>query len=233
MQSQTTYAALSPTVSHERYMQRIRELASTTAPDSETLLSEASALFAQLKALNRATNAATRDHKQRTAEARQAMDHTHLGLQNLMYERRHFEKEIEKCRQFASVYQDIPLYPLDEFLARAPQEVRTEDILKNEHQLMLNRLSFELAERQRLDEQRKRLIQERDDLLKESREQQARLDMINTEIERVSKAGLEAQTKVTELVPVEVKRTEDSITDNNMETSVQLESIPGETAGPE
>lgn len=47
------------------------------------------------------------------------------------------------------MYQDIPLYTLDGFLERAPEEMRTEDILDNEHSLMLNRLSFELAERQR------------------------------------------------------------------------------------
>lgn len=88
-------------VSHERCIQRIRELASITSPDPEVLLSEGGVLFAQLKALNRAANAATREHKQRTLEARHAMDQTHLELQNLMYQKRHFEKEIEKCRQFA------------------------------------------------------------------------------------------------------------------------------------
>ncbi len=31
----------------------------------------------------------------------------------------------------------------------APPEARTNDVLVDEHQLMLNRLSFELAERQR------------------------------------------------------------------------------------
>lgn len=49
----------------------------------------------------------------------------------------------------SSVYQDIPLYSLDEFRERAPAEARTEEVLQDEHQLMLNRLSFELAERQR------------------------------------------------------------------------------------
>ena len=97
----STHVNFPALASHERYIQRIRELASTTLPDSDALLTEGGTLFAQLKAINRATNVATRDHKQHTAEARQAMDHTHLGLQNLMYERRHFEKEIEKCRQFA------------------------------------------------------------------------------------------------------------------------------------
>lgn len=60
----------------------------------------ASALFARLKALNRASNTATRVRKQASAEARTEMDHTHLGLQNLQYEKRHLEREIEKCRQF-------------------------------------------------------------------------------------------------------------------------------------
>lgn len=91
--------------SHDRLIQRIRELVSTATPDPDILLSEGGALFAQLKGLNRVANAAVRDHKQKTAEARQTMDHIHLGLQNLMYERRHFEKEIEKCRQFACANQ--------------------------------------------------------------------------------------------------------------------------------
>lgn len=49
----------------------------------------------------------------------------------------------------SSIYQDIPLYMLDDFLERAPEEMRTEEIVDNEHGLMLSRLSFELAERQR------------------------------------------------------------------------------------
>jgi hypothetical protein len=69
--------------------------------DGRHLLS--GALFARLKALNRAANAAARTHKQATADARQDMDQTHLGLQNLLYEKRHLEREIEKCRQFAYV----------------------------------------------------------------------------------------------------------------------------------
>ena len=43
----------------------------------------------------------------------------------------------------------MPLYSLEEFKRRAPEEARTDSVLTNEHQLMLNRLSFELAERQR------------------------------------------------------------------------------------
>jgi|SRR5882762_6613076 len=69
--------------------------------DATAMHVRAGALIARLKTLNRSANAATRVHKQATAEARQEMDQTHLGLQNLLYEKRHLEREIEKCRQFA------------------------------------------------------------------------------------------------------------------------------------
>lgn len=48
-----------------------------------------------------------------------------------------------------SIYQDVPLYGLEEFKRLAPEEACNERVLTDEHQLMLNRLSFELAERQR------------------------------------------------------------------------------------
>ena len=75
----------------------------------------AGALFARLKALNRAANHAARAHKHATAAARLEMDHTHLGLQNLLYEKRHLEREIDKCRQFACV----PPFPKPVYVYRA------------------------------------------------------------------------------------------------------------------
>lgn len=53
------------------------------------------------------------------------------------------------ARTRSSVYQDVPLYALDEFKKQAPEDNRTEQILADEHQLMLSRLNFELSERQR------------------------------------------------------------------------------------
>lgn len=38
---------------------------------------------------------------------------------------------------------------MEEYKLLAPEESRTKEILDDEHQLMLNRLNFELAERQR------------------------------------------------------------------------------------
>jgi len=82
---------------------KLRELVSVNYLDHDTAAMHirATALVARLKSLNRAANTATRTRKNATAETRQEMDQTNLGLQNLLYEKRHLEREIEKCRQFA------------------------------------------------------------------------------------------------------------------------------------
>jgi THO complex subunit 5 len=172
-----------------------------TSVDQSLARVRSGALFARLKALNRAANTATREHKQRTADARQEMDATALGLQNLLYEKRHLEREIEKCRQFNSVYQDIPLYNEEEFMQLAPEDSRTEEILVDEHRLMLARLNFELAERQRLEAFRKKLARDKEDLLKHSAQKQATMDTVKSQIDTLVKSATEIQHKVDSLVP--------------------------------
>ncbi|KAF9009059.1 Fms-interacting protein-domain-containing protein [Cyathus striatus] len=181
---------------------KFRELVSPTflQNDLPALHVRAMALVARLKSLNRASNAATRVRKEATAAARQEMDQFHLGLQNLLYEKRHLEREIEKCRQFASVYQDVPLYTVEEFRVLAPEEARTEDVLSDEHQLMLNRLSFELVERQRLDVRRRELLQEKEELLRESKVKFATMDNVKAQIDILVKTATETRKKVDELV---------------------------------
>jgi hypothetical protein len=44
------------------------------------------------------------------------------------------------------------MYSVEQFVELSPPEAHSEDVLSNEHQLTLNRLGFELVERQRLDE---------------------------------------------------------------------------------
>ncbi len=91
--------------SPDKELDALRDLVSSAFLNHEPSLVHirAGALFARLKALNRAANNATRAHKNATANARQEMDQTYLGLQNLLYEKRHLEREIDKCRQFAYV----------------------------------------------------------------------------------------------------------------------------------
>ncbi|KAI0337584.1 hypothetical protein BDW22DRAFT_1339506 [Trametopsis cervina] len=167
----------------------LRDLVSSTylGQDANLVHIRAGALFARLKALNRAANVATRSHKQATSDVRHDMDQTYLSLQNLLYEKRHLEREIEKCRQFASNYQDIALYSEEEFLENAPESMRTEEVLNDEHSLMLNRLNFELAERQRYE------------LLKESKVKQVTMDGVKTQIDGLMKNALDVQKKVADL----------------------------------
>ncbi|KAF8351443.1 Fms-interacting protein-domain-containing protein [Amanita rubescens] len=183
-------------------LDKLRDLVSKDHPQEDTaaIHTHAMALVARLKALNRAANTATRVCKDKTAAARLEMDQSHLQLQNLLYEKRHLEREIDKCRQFASIYQDVPLYSLEEFKRLAPEEARTEEVLADEHQLMLNQLSFELAERQRLDQRKKELLQEKEDLLKESKSKVTTMDSVKVQIDTLMKTASDIQKRVDELV---------------------------------
>ncbi|KAG5651432.1 hypothetical protein H0H81_008662 [Sphagnurus paluster] len=209
--------------SPDEVIDKLRDLVSVNHlnQDFAAMHIRAMALMGRLKALHRAANTATRVRKEATAEARQEMDHSHLGLQNLLYEKRHLEREIEKCRQFAkpsSIYQDVPLYSLEEFKLLAPEAARTEDVLSDEHQLMLNRLSFELAERQRygrsritwprvntyllrLDLKRKELSQQKEDLLKESKTKAVTMDSVKCQIDQLIKTAADTRKKIEVFVP--------------------------------
>ncbi|KAG6814193.1 hypothetical protein H0H92_000870 [Tricholoma furcatifolium] len=172
---------------------KLRDLVSQNhlSQDAAVVHIRAMALMARLKALHRTCNTATRVRKEATAAARQEMDQSHLGLQNLLYEKRHLEREIEKCRQFA----------LEDFKRLAPEAARTEDVLADEHQLMLNRLSFELAERQRLDLVRKELIQSKEELLKESKTKASTMDSVKTQIDQLIKSAADTRKKIETFVP--------------------------------
>jgi THO complex subunit 5 len=80
-----------------------------------------------------------------------------LTLQNLQYERLHLEREITATETFATIYQDIPLLSVSEFEAQAPTELKLLTPASDPHQMMLNRLTFELQERKRLAERVKSL----------------------------------------------------------------------------
>lgn len=55
--------------------------------------------------------------------------------------------ELMMANPGSSIHQDVPLYSLELFTILAPDEVKTEEILNDPHQLIINRLNFELSER--------------------------------------------------------------------------------------
>ena len=60
----------------------------------------------ELKAAHRQLCESTDELREAAAEAKSQLDQSSLQLQNLLYERQHYEKEIASCRGWQSAYSD-------------------------------------------------------------------------------------------------------------------------------
>jgi len=107
-------------------------------------------LLLELKATNRELLQRAEQQKLRSLEEKERYDANSLQLHNLLYEKSHYQREIARCHDFASRDEDAELVSLADFERTAPAELRGAGA--DEHQLRLNRLTFELRERQRLSE---------------------------------------------------------------------------------
>jgi len=96
----------------------------------------------------------------------------------------------------SSIYQDVPLYNMEQFKELAPPEA----LVNDEHQLMLNRLSFELAERQRLELKKKQLSAQKEELLQESKAKQVTYDNVKSQVDKLMKMAAEIKKTVDDLV---------------------------------
>lgn len=77
----------------------VEQLQATLSKEQKLLLTNIS----QLRGLHRSANFDARDTKAQTAEARHEVDRLHLQLQNLYYEQRHLEGEIDACGSYEYV----------------------------------------------------------------------------------------------------------------------------------
>eukprot|EP00742_Colponemidia_sp_Colp-10_P009407 GILJ01010254.1.p1 GENE.GILJ01010254.1~~GILJ01010254.1.p1 ORF type:complete len:828 (-),score=154.47 GILJ01010254.1:150-2387(-) len=80
------------------------------------------------------------------------MDGFNLTLQNFLYEKSHIEGQIQSCKDFSMKEMDkITLIDEVQFLQQAPPELAQAELRSSDpHKFFLNRLSFELEERKRL-----------------------------------------------------------------------------------
>ncbi|KAG8974885.1 hypothetical protein FRB90_009694 [Tulasnella sp. 427] len=191
---------MSVDTSVETLLNNLRQLA-VDPSSSQAPQHPPGALIARLRAINRNSNTAANSKREATAEVRTAINATNLQLQNLMYEKRHLEREIDKCRQFAFIYQDIPIHGMEEFEACAPEEFHTADIMEDDHQLMLSRLRFELAERQRLQAKRDTLDNERKAIVADTESFQKETDGLAKPLEDLGNLMLDVQHRINKLVP--------------------------------
>ncbi|KAG1047174.1 hypothetical protein G6F43_010365 [Rhizopus delemar] len=155
----------------------------------------------RLKDIQSTSYTSTRDSKQSTSDAKDYMDKKQVEMQDVMYEKRHILEEIVKCREFRSVYQDIELIPLEEFQSKAGPEYLVD--FDNQHQLMINRLKYELVIRAELKEQQEALQQKKAQLIKENIKTQRKVDQFDkllddfVESTRPVIDALEAEEKAT------------------------------------
>lgn len=105
------------------------------------------------------------ESKEETARSRQALEQSDLVLQNLLYEKQYYVKEIMACRAFQSKVKDeaVALMPVEDFFASltdsAEDQALKEKALSNEHELMKARLVHENRLRKQLVKQMDQLKQ--------------------------------------------------------------------------
>ncbi|KAK0392511.1 hypothetical protein NLU13_2006 [Sarocladium strictum] len=135
--------------------------------------------IAQLRGLHRAACFSARETKATTAEARQELDRLHLQLQNLYYEQRHLQGEIEACESYNHKYQQLPLIPVEEFLEEFPD--RADD---DENALMFARIEHERAEREALEQQRQELLKRKQKLIADNKRRKDDLANLDKDLEK-------------------------------------------------
>eukprot|EP00850_Spirogloea_muscicola_P015924 SM000126S26300 [mRNA] locus=s126:63634:65861:- [translate_table: standard] len=134
-------------------------------PPAKELATRAAVLLVQLRGINRAIMLEEERVKADTEAAKVPVDSTTLQLHNLLYKKNHFLKAIKGCQDFHTRHPGIELVPVQEFLSSAPESLKGQGVA-DAHQLMLQRLQFELLQRKEKAarraelEVRKRMLQE-------------------------------------------------------------------------
>ncbi|OTB02129.1 hypothetical protein M426DRAFT_62760 [Hypoxylon sp. CI-4A] len=135
--------------------------------------------LAQLRGLHRAAYFGARQTKSQTSEARQEVDRLHLQLQNLYYEQRHLQGEISACESYDHTYQQLPLIPLEEFLAAKPEHADDD-----ENTLMIARIEHERSEREALEQKRMELLKRKQKLIADNKKRKDDLANLDKELEK-------------------------------------------------
>jgi THO complex subunit 5 len=135
--------------------------------------------LARLRGLHRSSQLRGRHVKQETAGARQEVDRLHLQLQNLYYEQRHLQGEIAACESYDHTYQQLPLIPVEEFLAAKPEHANDD-----ENALMIARIEHERIERETLEQKRMELLKRKQKLIADNKKRKDDLANLDKELEK-------------------------------------------------
>ncbi|KAL1902830.1 hypothetical protein Sste5346_000741 [Sporothrix stenoceras] len=134
--------------------------------------------IAQLRSLHRTAYFSARETKSQTAEARQEVDRLHLQLQNLYYEQRHLQGEIDACENYDHSYMHLPMIPVEEFLELHPDLADAD-----EETLMTARIGYEKQEREALERQKNELLKKKLKLIAENKKRKDDLANLDKDLE--------------------------------------------------
>eukprot|EP00127_Corallochytrium_limacisporum_P003824 Clim_evm38s153 gene=Clim_evmTU38s153 len=162
-------------------------------PQDTTTLHSIMAGFTQLKRVARSTTHENQEHASKADQVKGNSEALHLQLQNLQYEKLHILKEIHRCKSYVGDYKSIELETVDEFLKRAPENLRPTGIEKDEHHLTVNRLAWELQERQRMSALVESLHKEERDLEGEITTKRTDLAKVQPDLQRLADAAAPLQ----------------------------------------
>jgi THO complex subunit 5 len=180
---------------------------------AQALMKKGFVYFIELKEVNRQLHTEIESEKEKHTHYKEKLNALNLRLQNLQYEKNHFIREIEICRNYKPKNVVEDLISEEEFLKTAPKEFLPQN-LNDEHEVMLKLLNFELEQRKRLVAQLKELTARKKSLeelnatrSKFLRELQGRLKSINVasmpvqEYLKLNITSLMKQAEVARLLP--------------------------------
>jgi THO complex subunit 5 len=155
----------------------------------------------KLKAIHRAMCNSTEALREATGDAKTQLDQSSLQLQSLLYEKHHYEKEIQSCTSFRSAYseQQLELLPVEEYKSRASASAMAVDDDKDfqedldPHQLMLNRLHHELEFREETVKELEGLKAKRDGLAADVAQKRSSLAGLDAEISKLRTSAQRVQ----------------------------------------
>lgn len=169
---------------------KAQESSAETTPDTDLadLRAQKSLLahVGRLRGQNRNLAHTVRGIKAHTAASKSDVDTLHLSLQNLYYESRHLAGEIAACEDFPHKFMQLPMIPEDEYLARNPEwETKRHGEAEGdgEDALMAARIEKEFQDRTALEEERKRLVAKKAEMMKENARRKEKLAKLDKEME--------------------------------------------------
>ncbi|KAK9896454.1 hypothetical protein P389DRAFT_153169 [Cystobasidium minutum MCA 4210] len=167
----------------------------------DTILSSALQHFATARQMARKLAMENKHDREEVARKRSNMDAAYLAQQNRNYEIGYLYREIEKCNDYDSIYQDLPLEDEEEWLRQVQEaeETSEESIPSDPHDRMVARLKHEVAQRQRAQAELKALLASKTKVIKETEIRKSSLEQLEKQLDEFIASAKAIQDKFSKM----------------------------------